>query len=479
MNWSLLNFEFDTESETIPKQTLVDLHLDALFSENVLRIFSVLHGKKTIAARQEVFRLLNNQIVWTWINELYEKLKTLSLCVKNWESSNNEIERAFVFCNLIDAYIGLLISINDCKYENSFFKLISEKSEKQDFLVVSWKKNRYKYVDLLNIFSTVLYRYRINEGSIVIDYDETENSYNDMVKNAEELFNDIVFHEKNPKLSLSDSIADAMTIAYRKEIDDIKRIQEDYIVHVDFSILDIKSEIEFYFEVSKFVKDAEKKGIPICMPTISDEPKFVAEDAIDPALINHIEVVVSNSVDFIPERSVSWLAGVNSGGKTTYLRTIGSNLVLFLSGAPVFCRNASIFPFINVYTHFPSNETHKVGRFDEECTRVETILSRIKSNYFVLLNETFSSTDSQKGLALGERVLSEIVDKSAFGLFVSHFDIQHSTRFNKLYTEIDYENNGRPTFHIVSNENHNYEYVQAILKKYKLDAKSLKERLYG
>ena len=58
--------------------------------------------------------------------------------------------------------------------------------------------------------------------------------------------------------------------------------------------------------------------------------------------------IVPNDILF-NEKTFFFLTGANGGGKTTYLRSVGIAVILFLSGCPIPCEGAEIYPLDNVY----------------------------------------------------------------------------------------------------------------------------------
>lgn len=63
--------------------------------------------------------------------------------------------------------------------------------------------------------------------------------------------------------------------------------------------------------------------------------------------------IIPNDVELTEKEPLFFLTGANGGGKTTYLRTVGVSVTMFLCGAPAPCAAAEIAPLKCVYTHFP------------------------------------------------------------------------------------------------------------------------------
>ena len=132
----------------------------------------------------------------------------------------------------------------------------------------------------------------------------------------------------------------------------------------------------------------EVSGYPVVVgktPLIYITERRIAKELYDISLLaKNCENIVPNDADFTEYEPFCFLLGANGGGKTTYLRALGVNLILFLAGCPVFAKEAEIYPFDIVLSHFPRDERFdNTGRLDEERKRTEEMLNKIKcSEYY-------------------------------------------------------------------------------------------------
>ena len=239
-------------------------------------------------------------------------------------------------------------------------------------------------------------------------------------------------------------------------------------------------EIKFYLEITDFTQKANTENIPFCFPKISAEIKYEATALYDVSLFaKNCKTIIPNNALFTPEEPFFFLTGANGGGKTTYIRAVCINLILFLSGCPIFAENASIYPFETVFTHFPTDERFDViGRLDEEKLRVEKLLkSAHGKTSFLLFNETFSGTDEEKGFKLLTELSEQIKDNKHYGIYVTHFHKVSQLYNNILTTVVKTSDSNLRTFRIVKAQSSNSSYAADILKKYRLDKESLNERM--
>lgn len=184
--------------------------------------------------------------------------------------------------------------------------------------------------------------------------------------------------------------------------------------------------------------------------------------------------IVPNDLRLDESEPFCFIVGANGGGKTSFLRAVGVNLLLFLNGAPIFARSASIYPFRSVLTHFPVVESSiSTGRFDEERARADEIIESAGRDSFILFNETYSGTNEEKGSASALDAAKRLTERGAFGLFVTHFTRVAYSGFGLLRAVVGDRN--ERTYKIVKSEQTG-SYALDILRKYGIAPEQLAER---
>ncbi len=270
------------------------------------------------------------------------------------------------------------------------------------------------------------------------------------------------------------SCADSSNISLREAID---------------TLVGYLDETAFCLEVAGFVRSAAAKGIEYCFARISTEREYIADSLYDVTLLaQNVVNIVPNDVYFDESERFYFLVGANGGGKTTYLRAIGQNLLLFLCGAPVFASSASIYPFRHPETVFADS-------CDGDVIRER--LSEILPDSFLLLNEIYSSLDEERGLAYALDCAARLSRAGSFGLFVTHFygvrqsglplletltaDDNTSDRAVSDHAASDCAVSGGAgsvrTYKIVRAVGSASSHALDILKKYRLDPESLRVRM--
>ncbi len=157
-------------------------------------------------------------------------------------------------------------------------------------------------------------------------------------------------------------------------------------------------------------------------PTI-DETKFsiVAENAGHPLIPSLGRV--DNTIQVIGEGNFNIITGANMAGKSTYLRTIGVNMVLALSGAPVCaqsftCYPAPIFTSLRTTDSLSSNTSY----FYAELLRLKALIDRLNSGekLFILLDEILKGTNSADKQAGSKALLTQLIGLNASGFIATH-----------------------------------------------------------
>jgi hypothetical protein len=117
------------------------------------------------------------------------------------------------------------------------------------------------------------------------------------------------------------------------------------------------------------------------------------------------------------------VSGSNMSGKSTLLRTIGTNTVLALAGAPVRARRLRLSP-LQVGASIRNQDSLQAGasRFYAEITRLRQIVELTKGELPVLflLDEILHGTNSHDRRIGAEGVVRGLIGRGAIGLITTH-----------------------------------------------------------
>ncbi|MDR2221312.1 MAG: DNA mismatch repair protein MutS [Flavobacteriaceae bacterium] len=130
---------------------------------------------------------------------------------------------------------------------------------------------------------------------------------------------------------------------------------------------------------------------------------------------------VCNDIDFTQQRFVI-LTGSNMSGKSTFLRTIGVNLVLAGLGAPVCATTATFFPLpLFVSMRLTDSLEDSESYFYAEVKRLKMIIEKVQSQTcFVLLDEILRGTNSDDKQSGTIGVIQKLIREKTFGIIATH-----------------------------------------------------------
>jgi MutS-like protein len=148
---------------------------------------------------------------------------------------------------------------------------------------------------------------------------------------------------------------------------------------------------------------------------------FEAEGLGHPLLSEAVSV--RNDISLGEETRLLIVSGSNMSGKSTLLRTIGTNTVLALAGAPVRARHLRLAP-VTVGASLRIQDSLQAGtsRFYAEITRLRQIVSLADGPFplLFLLDEILHGTNSHDRRIGAEAVVRALVLKGAIGLVTTH-----------------------------------------------------------
>ena len=154
-------------------------------------------------------------------------------------------------------------------------------------------------------------------------------------------------------------------------------------------------------------------------PEINSEYKIGFSDLGHP-LLNPL-TRVGNNTHFYPESFVI-LTGSNMSGKSTFLRSLGVNMVLGAIGSVVCASEANIHPLpVLVSMRLSDSLADSESYFFAEIKRLKQIMDALeKKPAFVLLDEILRGTNSDDKRNGTIEVVKKIIGKNAIGAIATH-----------------------------------------------------------
>lgn len=161
-------------------------------------------------------------------------------------------------------------------------------------------------------------------------------------------------------------------------------------------------------------------------------------------LINDKQVV-SNS--FAMDKQVCVITGSNMSGKTTFLRTIGINLVLAYAGGPVLA-NSFKCSLMKIYTSMRlEDDISGISTFYAELLRIKEI---VEANHrgermIALIDEIFKGTNSKDRIYGATETVKQLATPNIFTFITTHdfelCELEHQVPCTNYHFSEYYENN--------------------------------------
>ena len=157
-------------------------------------------------------------------------------------------------------------------------------------------------------------------------------------------------------------------------------------------------------------------------PETSQKKEFYVEQIYHP-LIDRKEVV-KNSFDLSQEK-VILLTGSNMAGKSTFLRTIGINQILYLAGAPVFASQMKAYPFpVLSCLQISDSVRDGLSYFHSEVIHLKKLLQKASEEpCLFLIDEIYRGTNNKERFQGSYALISLLSDSQSLG-FVSTHDLE-------------------------------------------------------
>lgn len=170
-----------------------------------------------------------------------------------------------------------------------------------------------------------------------------------------------------------------------------------------------------YFEAMASVAVLPQLNPDWAYPEISDNMSIKATNIGHPLIEEHDRVTNNLELD-----GIAIISGSNMSGKTTFLRTVGINMVLMYMGAPV-CATSFTAPSASIWTCMkpPDNLKQSISTFYAELLRIKNIIENDEPMLF-LIDEIFAGTNSEDRIEGAKQVLLNLSKRQNLGIVTTH-----------------------------------------------------------
>jgi DNA mismatch repair protein MutS len=506
--WSILFDEMEVNTDVdgkSPPEFFHDLNLDQVVASitagreeyNLNPFFCVpLRCVSSIRYRQDVLRDLENQALLVHIQSFAQRMRGMRASLAQAEKLSYKYQKQSWFLGAMDLYCDavtrlardLTITAPRSRGFRGLLGYLTEYIESASFTSLVNETRKIK-----GDLRSIRYRLDIAGTRITVDRYGSELDYGAEVLDTFERFKQGAAKEYRfdfsswPEMNhVEAGILDLVVQLYP----DIFGALDEYFVrrrfYVDKTIATFDREVQFYIACFEHIQLCKNASLSFCYPDVSCQSKEIHGcEIFDLSLANKLirknEPVVTN--DFYlkdPERIIV-VSGPNQGGKTTFARTFGQLHYLASLGCLVPGREARLFLFDKLFTHFEKEEDlqNPSGKLDNDLRRIHQIFQQATSDSILIMNESFVSTTLSDALFLSKKIMEQIIERDMLCVSVTFLDELASLGDTtvSMVSTVRPEDMTQRTFKIVRRRADGLAYAAAIAAKYQLTYDSVKRRI--
>ena len=194
--------------------------------------------------------------------------------------------------------------------------------------------------------------------------------------------------------------------------------------HILSFFMMLRTELAFYIGCLNLQRQVIELGEPVSfpLPMPHGTPKMAFSGLYDVCLaLSTQRKVVGNDLN-ADGKNLIVITGANSGGKSTFLRSLGLGQLMMQAGMFVAAQRFSAEVRDHLCTHYKREEdvTMQSGKLDEELSRMSEIVDKLSSKSMVLFNESFAATNEREGSEIATQITEALLEKGVKVSFVTH-----------------------------------------------------------
>ena len=230
--------------------------------------------------------------------------------------------------------------------------------------------------------------------------------------------------------------ARALSELRNQSIVDIANSLAQSMDHILSFFQTLRTELAFYIGCLNLKNNLSQLNEPVCFP----KPVEFGKRCLSFSELYDVNLALSSGNKMVGNeldtegKNLFIITGANTGGKSTYLRSIGIAQLMMQAGMFVPAENFSAEIRDSLFTHFKREEDAgmKSGKLDEELNRMSKIIDNINSKSMILLNESFAATNEKEGSEIARQITSALIEGNIKVFFVTH-QYEYANSFYEKY----------------------------------------------
>ncbi|MEM1122967.1 MAG: hypothetical protein AAGJ18_21160 [Bacteroidota bacterium] len=182
-------------------------------------------------------------------------------------------------------------------------------------------------------------------------------------------------------------------------------------------------------------------------------PNITAKDNLEGIQLGHPLIHkdkrVANDFKTPTQAHIKLVTGSNMAGKSTFLRTVGVNIILAMAGSAVCAKELSL-PILQVYSSMRTQDAlhESTSSFYAELKRLKIIIEAVESspNIYFLLDEILKGTNSKDRHTGSRALIEQMIKSKGAGIIATHdlelgdMEAQSAGAIENLCMEVAVEN---------------------------------------
>jgi DNA mismatch repair protein MutS len=450
----------------------------------------------SVSYRHDILHDLERDEVVTCINAFAAQMRAMRVQLAaatklyfRWQKRRYFLDGAQIYCAAIDALArDLEAAVPHSSGLHAFLDYLKAYANGHEFQVTKQEEARIR-----DALAQVRYSILIKGNAVTVRKYAGEIDYSEDVQKTFEKFKQgkVKSHSTDMRDSpdMDHVEANVLDFVARLHPEVFGPLEDFCSAHASFLdpvIERFDREVQFYVAYLEHIARLKSTGLSFCYPQMLDTSKEIRSiEGFDLALAEKLRREEARIVcnDFYLEGSerIIVVTGPNQGGKTTFSRTFGQLHYLAAVGWPVPGRQAGLFLFDQIFTHFERQEDMKNlrGKLHDDLFRIHRILGRATTRSIIIMNEIFSSTSLKDALYLSQKVMGRIMDLDALCVYVTFIEELSclSAQTVSMLSEVQHDAIASRTFKVLRRPADGRSYALSLACQYRLTYDQLTERI--